>query len=390
MLNKDIVDYYSATLNEIAIDKHLYRLSGKKYDKQNILVPRPSVRLSGIKRILLIIPQVSPLISLFLLSIFKFFKYLTLLNFKSNKNNNKISSPLKLAFSQRAIDLINNETNKGSWIVFPWVNYESNYLDNCTNIMDVLSFIDLVNALSLSFKSHLLFYKKRKKWILQTYTCFEWFLANSFLKRSSGEIIIAEHYDRWAVLSDINCYRNSDLKKITLFQHGLVNVLSNSKINLFYRLKSVEIIYCFDYESYDFFQNFIFHPLSKVEKRILLPKLNLSTPEQNQNKENILIVGNNISLAYHQNLVNAIMMRHPSKYYIFYKPHPNDKLTKEYDNPNWLVIQDRNFYPKVDVCISYPSTLGYEYQLNGIRTIFHDINEDMTNIKKVLNDLNIK
>ena len=72
---------------------------------------------------------------------------------------------------------------------------------------------------------------------------------------------------------------------------------------------------------------------------------------------------------------------------IYLKPHPGDK-----DNPEYprmaeqydAVIVPKTGYPKVDVVISYDSTLADEYDDVGVHVIRYDLLSNLSDIVDVL------
>ena len=69
------------------------------------------------------------------------------------------------------------------------------------------------------------------------------------------------------------------------------------------------------------------------------------------------------------------------------KPHPGDK-----DNPEYVEMKEKygckivpkTGYPKVDIVISYDSTLADEYDDAGVRVIRYDLLSDLCEIRKMI------
>jgi hypothetical protein len=216
-----------------------------------------------------------------------------------------------------------------------------------------------------SYFSSLFIYKKLKlKGVDKMQTIFsqDWLHTYSILNKSENlqEIWFANHYDRWAILfSDFNC-----TKKVFI-QHGLLNKDTNppnliSKVNYGYLIHENQ-------------KKFIVDSVIKSDFNFetLKPSLILSEKGIND-KFNVLIVGH--ATLHLENEYNLVRNLDKSKINLFLKPHPI--LTFESyiiwkDKHSYTLIEDPTFFPKVDLVISYESTLGLEYSQLGIDVIYY-------------------
>ncbi|ECE5475497.1 hypothetical protein LJP43_003588, partial [Salmonella enterica] len=75
---------------------------------------------------------------------------------------------------------------------------------------------------------------------------------------------------------------------------------------------------------------------------------------------------------------------------VYYKEHPRARASEKVKRAAWNFITDDNYFPDVDLVISYPSTLALQYQdlnktvlLHGLDNINQDeINEIITTVIK--------
>ena len=70
---------------------------------------------------------------------------------------------------------------------------------------------------------------------------------------------------------------------------------------------------------------------------------------------------------------------------LYYKEHPKARASEKAKKTKWNFITDDDYFPDVDIVISYPSTLAYQYkELNKI-VILHELdNIDQNEIDEIL------
>ena len=59
-------------------------------------------------------------------------------------------------------------------------------------------------------------------------------------------------------------------------------------------------------------------------------------------------------------------------------------------NKNWTFIQEKNYFPAVDLLISYPSTLVTEYSNNGVAAVIHNVNAEMIEVQNTVDEVRKK
>ena len=58
---------------------------------------------------------------------------------------------------------------------------------------------------------------------------------------------------------------------------------------------------------------------------------------------------------------------------IYYKPHPKAPMSASMETLEWKIIKEANIFPRVDLLVSYPSTLVIEYETAGIPASVHSL-----------------
>ncbi|EBN6923652.1 hypothetical protein DX200_20725, partial [Salmonella enterica] len=284
-------------------------------------------------------------------------------------------------------------SNKITIVKLPWLNFEP-INNNCDSVSlyGVISFFDVTKAFLLTIFSFVCFFKPSCiKWILHLYTAPSWFLIALAMNNVKGSFASSEHYDRWAVLTDIVC--KIKRKRYILIQHGSLLGLKAKKIeyfNLPYKLKSVSEIVVFNKIEFDLFSDYI---LSKNKNDGLIvhyfqqPFIVSSIIEKKE--LSVLVVGH--SLCERAQLkIGERLSTLSDEIVVYYKEHPRARASEKVKRAAWNFITDDNYFPDVDLVISYPSTLALQYQdlnktvlLHGLDNINQDeINEIITTVIK--------
>ncbi len=378
---KVVLGYYYAMQNEIAIDYHVYKLINLN-PKDLFFSPRPSGVIKSVIRKKFFLFLIAKTWNHFGFFLFLSYKLLTRLQFISLKSKIEfLNGNLALGFSSKALEIFNYlETgSKFRVLKYPWLNANGTLAKHLTEVKCLLTFKNIIDAYYLSILSKRLLKKRIGLWGMQNYTSYDWFLTYLVMyQNTDGPYIIAEHYDRWATLSDVIINVKKSNTYVSLVQHGLVTALSNDKLSLFYRLRSVRNLFVFDEQSYDFFlKNVIDSNSIKPAKSFYKSNLILQ-PRKDLANVMILVVGNFICWEFHRLVITKLLQK---RYFVYYKPHPNDKLSKfKIEHKNYYLVEDTSFFPDVDFVISYESTLAYDYERLGYKVIKHDLNEKKEDI----------
>jgi len=204
---------------------------------------------------------------------------------------------------------------------------------------------------------YLLWKLEDKRDVLQGYVAYEWFLVYLALSRCKGGIetvYFANHYDRWAVMID-QLYADKD---VVLMQHGILP----EDLNLSYKLKNLCKVFAFNEQSEKIFKNMFECKKTQFERL----DISLSLVDVNTDKKTILIIGQPHSLGFEVEIVESL----DDTFEVFVKPHPLYDSSEYKKLSNVTLIEDRSFYPKVDVALCYESTLGLEYEASGVKVIW--------------------
>jgi hypothetical protein len=68
----------------------------------------------------------------------------------------------------------------------------------------------------------------------------------------------------------------------------------------------------------------------------------------------------------------------------FYKPHPTTGAGRQVAELRWTVIQGRTVFPRVDLIVSYPSTMVAEYASHAVPAVVHSMD---ISIPQILNHM---
>lgn len=396
--NNFVSQYFDAVCNEIALDEMAYSMLEMDNKIENHF-PRPSKSLKYLSRVPKLFRNCIIISWKYWFSYLYFF-YQFLKHFLTFKKTPLITHTLDaknvaIAFSVRATEII-NKRNIGHdidfWIVCNWIDSRKITKDiNCINIMSFLKISDLFRILKLSIRGHIKLCISSPQWTLQSYTAFRWFLVKIALEKLACNFYIAEHFDRWAVLMDGLTRVQSDSDKrayYSIVQHGIVeNISETIELALPYKLRYTTKLFVYDLNSESIFKNKIFAPeLSKIIKEIKYFESELQLTDIQSNKFKIFLIGNPICEKFHAHLLNKLADIDNLEFY--YKPHP---LTPGYLNfkaNNFFVIKNKEFYPRVNLVISYPSTLEFEYKKLGINTFTHPIDIKIQDSNVLIGKLN--
>ena len=391
-----IVEYIRATENEIAIDCSVYTLSNVLPEQLNY-VPRPAKilnKFAGNRKIFKLLVSVfkttwrfggASLYFLYEMIIF----YRHSLRCSDQLGSSTDAGDYALAFSSRAGDILQSSIlglAPKYWITFPWAPVNRQKLSGQhVDIFSLLGAKDFIRAfkLAITASKKLAYRKQTKNWILQSYTAFRWFAVRIALEKLSiQKLVIAEHYDRWAVLADrVAAEKNASL---VMVQHGALSGLTLSEhetqarlpFRLAHRLSSVKQLFVYDESSRSIFATDILSAgcIAKgVAVNYFQPIIEL-TRFSSKNAVSILFVGHPICEALHIYMFKELSREYSVSFY--YKPHPTAGVSDSVRKQGWHVIEGRSCFPEVDFLIAYPSTLVSEYSTSGISAVLHSMNQD--------------
>lgn len=395
---KIIVDYSNTIFNTIAVEKLFYKYYEFEADNFYYL-PRPDKWITKIKKHQ---KKIRPFLVFFSyiyrygFAYFYFFiQFIYSLSFLiKRKQFHKWNSEIVLAFSNLSLKLIKNDQLKlkpHEVIVFPWIDYHK-IPDNSINFKDLIKYNDLVKSFILAVQVLNTKRLSSPQYIFQTYTAFYWFLVRIGIDRLSSNLIITNHTDRWAVLADQSILANS--KKgiklnFTIVQHGKVDFTDGEKktsYRLKYKLNSVTKLFCYDEDSKDFFYQQIFSAGRCSEIDVLFFKPLIKLTEINDDSFfRVLFIGHPLCQETQINIFHTLSEYDNALFY--YKPHPTVKPSNLIKKESWNLINSKDFFPNVDLVISYDSTLALEYKNLGKTVIYHQ--NDSKDIRSIIDKISI-
>jgi len=352
--------FYCAICNEIAAEEDFLKRIDKKLDFVPVRVVK-SIKYIDKFRINKFSYSLLCMISLFVFPIYFLFKIR--FSFKDQSSFDTKEQNIILVADNRIESLYKKiEKQSDSKMVFININQPSK--DYYMDIKYFTSFGDIVKSYCYSIASlfYILFRLQRKTDFLQIYVAYDWFKTYFVLKRivkSRDNIYFSNHYDRWSTMFDFLFKENN----LVLIQHGILP----DDLVLSYKLKNLKTIYYFDEKSKKIFSE-LFECNNTSFKTINL-KLELTSVVSD--KKTILIIGQPHTMEREVQVIGLIK----ELYSVYVKPHPL------YDNSRYKIsgvelILDRDFFPKVDIALTYESTLGFEYEISGVNVLWW---KEMTN-----------
>lgn len=246
---------------------------------------------------------------------------------------------------------------------------------NQKKLLSLIDTQDIIKSFYLSVQTIYIIYKKyhKRDFLFRSYSSFEFYLSAFFTLKSdkSNSFIYTSLNTRWS-------YLHGMISNYTVFlQHGLVS------LDGFFMKKigNVDFAYYINEEQKEVCETVLFY--NKPDFNYLESIKYSLYPEKD--KVNILLICNNI---FHDKETEIIsLIGNNSAVRLFVKPHPHDRnlflyndLQKEYG----FVILGQTDFPKVDLVISYHSTLAIEYSAMGVNVVYHDT--ENFNLRKEIAD----
>jgi len=222
---------------------------------------------------------------------------------------------------------------------------------------------------------------------------FRWFLCFEALKKlpEATKIYTCNQRDRWAILVD-----NLPLAQINLIQHGTnfrldeppADLISHYRYDPQYdywygeapqKLSNFHTLYAYTEKD----ANAIIKGEHTSTPRVKIIGHGLTLENTNDTRFSVLIIG--CSSIYLKNEEKIIENLQNTDINIIIKPHPTlgSRDYKHLKNKYTFTIAHDYQYPKVDVVISYESTLAYQYENLGVKVLLCS-RIDIDNIRKII------
>ena len=279
-----------------------------------------------------------------------------------------------------------------TWITMPWAPPRRVPVGAVSvDVFSLLSRAELWQAFcNAVHATYVLFWRKRtSKWVLQSYTAFRWFAVRTAVDKLPGQLVMAEHYDRWAVLVDssMRAGRKSVLpsgaarkRELVLVQHGALGDLGSSAATtsdapkLPRKLGAVSQLYVYGADSERAFKRDVLTEgcvRRGLKVHYFKPTIEL-TDFSAYTGLRLLFVGHPLCETLHVHVFEILRSQFDFKGY--YKPHPMAPMSASLKQVGWEIIEDVSKFPVVDLLIAYPSTLVVEYDGLGIAAAVHPMN----------------
>lgn len=198
---------------------------------------------------------------------------------------------------------------------------------------------------------------------------------------SARSLFVTDHFDRWAVMSDLvresGCYQ-----KLGVIQHGILTTASVSNFTILIpeKLYYVDELYYYHRISLDVFKSKILgtdtvrcYEFSNDLELCNIPYLGFG----------VLIVGHPLCFDFHCMLASKIFIADKTVS-VFYKPHPTMSEFGASANMRWNLIDNPEMFPDVDLVVSYPSSLAVQYEEIATPVVFHKLEASSEDADPVL------
>ena len=273
-----------------------------------------------------------------------------------------------------------------TWLTLPWVPLRG--LPEGAKELPLLSILNKRDFLStladaLTVTQRMQRNRRLSSWVLQTYTAFRWFLVRRAMARLPGTLVTTDHFDRWAVLVDRTvreCRRAPGCRaRLIVVQHGAMGALNQeahlrkSLLNLPTRLRQVDELHAYNSNEAAAFRADVFargEILRALDIHFFKPAIEL-TGEAISDRPRLLFVGHPLCECFHLEVFRKLKIW--KNFEVYYKPHPKASMSASIAAVEWIIIKEANIFPRVDLLVSYPSTLVIEYEGVGVPASVHSL-----------------
>lgn len=300
-----------------------------------------------------------------------------------------------LGLSTRVSDIVDARHFPGfprTWLTLPWAPQSHLPMEaRELPLMTLVDTADIRRAFVDAMAATWIMSRRRRlsPWVLQSYTAFRWFLVRRATDRLSGTLVTTEHFDRWAILAD-RCIREQRRNtahqyRFVVVQHGALGRLDRERgssafaLVLPTRLREVDELHAYNEDEATAFRTFVIADTARARAMNLhffKPGIEL-TGNLRSSRPRLLFVGHPLCEEFHVAVFNALRER--LDFEAYYKPHPKAPISGSMANVGWTIIDNPQTFPRVDLLVSYPSTLVIEYEGSGIPASVHRL--DVTNME---------
>lgn len=392
-----VADYLAATRNEIAVDEKFLRLAHVKPAEVGYIPRVPLWLNKGLKAPMLtrlvwrftwVIWLAGGAFAYFALELIKL-ERLRKRIYQSGQDKATLTDGAVLGLSSRVCDVMNAARFPWlpkTWLTCPWVPLHNLPKDAVNlSLISLLTKSELREAFICSLRAaYVLAYKPTSaRWALQGYTALRWFIVRNAVDKLTGVLVTTQHYDRWAVLVDrstraIRLKANSP-RTFVMVQHGAMGGLGSVGDQEDYSDQPpTRITYVDELHTYNLNEEIIFRRdiFTKSRQKSALavfyfsPTVDL-TGELVNDQLQLLFVGHPLCEEFQSKVFQAL--KKVLDFEAFYKPHPKAPMSASMRDVGWTVIEDSLMFPRVNLLVSYPSTLVIEYEGVNVEAMVHPL-----------------
>jgi hypothetical protein len=392
-----LADYLAATRNEIAVDEMLLGMAHVTPVQVGYLPRVPhwlsrAIRAPSLTRAIWRLGRILWLsggaLAYFAMELLKFDQLRRRMG-KAPTKSISLTQGAVLGFSTRVSDVVDNERFPWLptiWLTCPWARQHSLPKDAVElPLMSLITGNDLREAFACALRATyaLAHDPNRSPWVLQSYTAFRWFMVRCAVDRIAGTLVTTEHFDRWAVLADraIRADRQGKMhaRKLVVVQHGALGGLGSTNHDhdalkqLPTRLSCVDELHTYNANEENTFRRAVLTKTrsgSSLRVRYFSPTITLSG-ESSTDRPRLLFVGHPLCEVFQKAVYMAL--RESIAVEAFYKPHPIAPMSASMAGVGWKIIDNPKLFPRVELLVSYPSTLVIEYEGAGVPASVHPI-----------------
>jgi len=255
------------------------------------------------------------------------------------------------------------------------VPFKKNKTDlNIVKVLEGITFSEICQSFIASVLTVFLLVNKygKRDVLFRSYSSFSFYLTCCFIDRNKEDntYIYYSTYNRWAFplcQHDVNS---------VFIQHGVIFDRN------YIRIGSPKEAYYIDEVQRSIVENRLFSEVPRFMG--YRPHMEFTSNEKllKNGQINVLIVGVSFYIDKQREIIEGIY----KDANVYVKPHPRDTNLEEYDQLSkkyGCFILEKGDYPKVDLVLSYASTLADEYRLVGVKVIRYDL-VSMNEIKEIV------
>lgn len=264
-------------------------------------------------------------------------------------------------------------------VTSPFINNTAYKRYQNESVLSRVSFTQILISFHDSLKMIFFMCKRYHKndFFFRSYSFFEYSLAYYYFSKIDNSIPVYFYslIDRWAFFF-------GNLSNRTIFlQHGM---MTDIKLNTFLRkIGKADVGYFINVSQMEICKILLFNNQPEVH---YLKTMSFSHNEvlKENGKINVLLICN----YRFREMEEKLMLEYLSPYDInlYVKPHPKDNYAfyRKLSEQREMIILGRDFFPKVDVVLSYDSSLAVEYEDLGIKVLRYTSKDFLNTLKTTL------